>query len=485
MLFNSLAFLIFLPVVFVLYWAVFNRTVAWRNAFILGISYYFYGSWDWRFLFLIAFVSGVCYLAGIKIEENERNKPWRQVWLTSACVICFGLVGVFKYFNFFIENFVAMSRALGCAQNVASLHIILPVGISFFTFQAMSYVIDVYRGQMRASRDWVAFFSYISYFPQLVAGPIERSTNLLPQFGVLQRFNYDEAADGLRQALWGFFKKIVIADNCAIIVNQVYANYESMSSRSLLFAAVLFAFQIYGDFSGYSDIAIGCSRLFGFRLMRNFANPYFSRDVAEFWRRWHISLSTWFRDYLYFPLGGSRCSRWKTVRNVFLMFGVSGFWHGANWTFIVWGLLNACYFLPGLLTGNNRRHTNCVAEGRLLPTVKEVFLMAGTFAATVFAWVFFRAESLSKAVDYLARMLTLSEKGTTKLVGSLYCSPTILLLLLLFFISVEWVQREKQHALWFNCMVMPAPIRWVAYYVVIAIIFAFGAAQQTFIYFQF
>lgn len=485
MLFNSVDFLVFLAITYFLYWSLFNKTVPIRNGFILVVSYYFYGCWDWRFLGLIAFMSTVCFLSGLGIKRCEGNTHAARVWLISACLVCFGMLGVFKYYNFFLENALMLLDALGMNPNVSSMRVILPVGISFFTFQAMSYVIDVYRGDIQATRDWVAFFAYISFFPQLVAGPIERSTKLLPQFDLLYRRDYTSSADGIRQMLWGFFKKIVVADNCAIIVNDVYANYEALPSGVLAYAAVLFAFQIYGDFSGYSDIAIGCARLFGFRLMRNFSYPYFSRSIAEFWRRWHISLSTWFRDYLYFPLGGSRGSKWMTVRNVLLLFVVSGFWHGANWTFVFWGALNACYFLPQLLIGRNRMHTDNVADGRRLPSATELGGMLATFSATVVAWVFFRAESVSKAFRYLAAIGSFKDFRSSYLPGTPFCSPLTLLGIICFFICLEWMQRNKPHPLVLDERKMPTFIRWLVYYGVLGLIFLFGATQQTFIYFQF
>ena len=475
----------FLPAVLFLYWMFFNKTVPLRNGFILFVSYLFYGCWDWRFLFLIVFMSGVCFFAGLRIGSGGGGKWHNKGWLLFACVVCFGLLGVFKYFNFFLDNASVLLRVLGVSVRSSSLRIILPVGVSFFTFQAMSYVIDVYRGSVAATRDWVAFFAYISFFPQLVAGPIERSTNLLPQFDVLYHRDYKLWADGLRQMLWGFFKKVVIADNCAIIVNDIYANYEMASSGMLLYAAMLFAFQIYGDFSGYSDIAIGCARLFGFRLMRNFACPYFSRSMAEFWRRWHISLSTWFRDYLYFPLGGSRGSRWRTVRNVFLLFVVSGLWHGANWTFMFWGALNAFYFLPRLLKGQNRMYTDSVAAGRWFPSLKEACCMFSTFSLTVVAWVFFRAETMSKAMRYLYSMVSFKGGQAFFSTGTPFCSSGALFMILLLFLTVEWIQREKPHPLFIREDDVPYAVRLLVYYGVLGLILVFGATQQTFIYFQF
>jgi alginate O-acetyltransferase complex protein AlgI len=366
------------------------------------------------------------------------------------------------------------------ALHPVTLQIILPVGISFYTFQTLSYTIDVYRGRIEPTRDWIAFFAYVSFFPQLVAGPIERAANLLPQFERKRTFDYARAADGMRQILWGFFKKVVIADNCGMVVDSVFNNYEAYPPSALAIAAVLFAFQIYGDFSGYSDIAIGTARLFGFDLMRNFAYPYFSRDIAEFWRRWHISLSTWFRDYVYIPLGGSRRGKMMVVRNTFIIFLVSGFWHGANWTFIVWGLLHALYFLPLLLAKRNRRNLDTVAKGRLLPSIREAWAILLTFGLTTIAWVFFRAAHVGEAFGYLYEMATgnwLQSPGFRK--DLLILAPLLVVLLV-----VEWLQREQQHGLVLNNQ--PGWWRWTIYAFVFGLIFAFGVTQQTsFIYFQF
>lgn len=374
MLFNSLAFAVFLPIVFVLYWFVFNRNLKWQNAFVVVASYVFYGWWDWRFLLLIAFTSLCSYVSGLYIERyrekgNEKAAKWVSV---SNIVLNIGILGFFKYCNFFITSFVDAFSLVGIHLSETTLQIILPVGISFYTFQAISYSIDVYKKKLEVTKDVVAFFAFVSFFPQLVAGPIERATHLLPQFYGRRVFDEAKATDGMRQILWGLFKKMVVADNCAVVVDTIFANYQQESGSTLLFGAVLFAFQIYGDFSGYSDIAIGCARLFGIELKRNFNYPYFSRDIAEFWRRWHISLTTWFRDYVYIPFGGSRTSKAKVVRNTFIIFLVSGLWHGPNWTFVTWGFYHALLFLPLLLFGANRRYTSeVVAETKLFPSQKN------------------------------------------------------------------------------------------------------------------
>ncbi|MFK8302622.1 MBOAT family O-acyltransferase, partial [Capnocytophaga stomatis] len=403
MLFNSIDFAIFFPVFFILYWFVVNKGISTQNLLIVVASYVFYGWWDWRFLSLIFFSTILDYGVG-KILNRTNNSVYRKFLLSLSIIVNIGFLGFFKYYNFFVDNFVTAFSFFGKEINAGSLHIVLPVGISFYTFQTMSYTVDVYRRKLEPAKDFISFAAFVSFFPQLVAGPIERATNLLPQFYIKREFSYDKAVDGLRQILWGLFKKIVIADNCAEYANIIFNNSEDYSGSILILGAVFFTFQIYGDFSGYSDIAIGISRLLGFNLMKNFAFPYFSRDIAEFWRRWHISLSTWFRDYLYIPLGGSRGGTWMKVRNTFIIFVVSGFWHGANWTFVVWGVLNAIYFLPLLLTNNNRRNLDIVAQHRVFPKLKESLSIMGTFLLTVFAWIFFRAENLEHAYSFISRI---------------------------------------------------------------------------------
>jgi len=475
MLFNSIEFVIFLPIVFMLYWFVANRSVQGRNLLVIAASYVFYGWWDWRFLSLIILSSVVDFAVGRQLGSTE-NERQRRSLLTISVLLNLGLLGFFKYYNFFVESFIDAFATLGVTLQASSLNIILPVGISFYTFQTLSYTIDVYRKKLEPTQDPLAFFAFVSFFPQLVAGPIERATNLLPQFYSLKKFDIEEAKDGTRQALWGLFKKVVIADNCALAANDIFANYDSLPASTLVLGAVFFAFQIYGDFSGYSDIAIGVARIFGFKLMRNFAYPYFSRDIGEFWRRWHISLSTWFRDYLYIPLGGNRGSKWKQFRNVIAIFVVSGFWHGANWTFIVWGALNALYFLPLMFSGKNRQNMGVTAEGRWLPRPKEFLQISLTFALTCLAWVFFRAESVTHAFAYLTNM---ADASLLTVPSYLRVLPFVLILIL-----IEWPQRNKLHPL--EIQHFPRPLRWGIYYVLLFAILYYQPNQAIdFIYFQF
>lgn len=483
MLFNSLEFVVFLPIVFGIYWLISSKRVRSQNLFLMVASYIFYGWWDWRFLSLILFSTCVDYIVGRQL--NTQNDPLkRKILFWISVSVNLGFLGFFKYYNFFVDNFVAAFTFLGNEIQAGTLNIILPVGISFYTFQTLSYTIDVYRRKIEPTKDFIAFSAYVSFFPQLVAGPIERASHLLPQFKRERYFDYTTAMDGMRQILWGMFKKVVIADNCAHVANYVFANTAESNGSALVLGALFFTFQIYGDFSGYSDIAIGTARLFGFRLMRNFAFPYFSRDIAEFWRRWHISLSTWFRDYLYIPLGGSRVGRWMQIRNVFIVFIVSGFWHGANWTFILWSALNALFFLPLLLTDRNRNHLSIVAKGKILPSTKEFFSMFGTFAVTVFAWIFFRAENLSHAFIYISGIISASifEWPTSAHIVMDY----ITIGLIFFFMILEWIGRESDYALRGIAKLLNVPFRIGLYYLLIYFILIYGQFNENqFIYFQF
>lgn len=499
MLFNSLEFALFLPIVFLIYWAIgyahINDQLKLRlqNAFVVIASYVFYGWWDWRFLLLIAFTSFCSWGSGLLINPSRPPHEGRRLftpkfWMIANIILNLGILAIFKYYDFFVREF---GQLFGVSTDSLLLRIILPVGISFYTFQALSYSIDVYRKKIEPTRDIVAFFAYVAFFPQLVAGPIERATNLLPQFQTNRKFSYDQAVDGMRQILWGLFKKIVVADNCATYVDQVWATYDTQTGSTLLLAAILFTFQIYGDFSGYSDIAIGTAKLFGIRLMRNFNNPYFSRDIAEFWRRWHISLTTWFRDYVYIPLGGSRPEipahiqnpdRYKKliiIRNTFVIFLLSGFWHGANWTFMAWGAYHALLFLPLILLGQNRKYTNQVAEGRILPTWKECGQILCTFMLVVIGWIIFRAPSISGTWEYICSI------GNT----SLFAFPMIIsglkrtLFFIVIMLIVEWFDRNEEHG--FALSILPQWVRIITIYILILCMLEFAGNSQSFIYFQF
>ncbi|MDX6190947.1 MBOAT family protein [Flavobacterium sp. Fl-318] len=478
MFFNSISFALFLPVVFIFYWFVTNKSLRSQNILLLLSSYFFYSCWDWRFLFLLLFSTVLDYYTGLKMCD-AKNENSKKFWFWLSISVNLGFLGIFKYYDFFASSFAEAVSHLGFQVSPWTLKLILPVGISFYTFHGLSYVIDIYKGRIKAEKNFIDYSLFVSFFPLLVAGPIERATHLLPQIQKKRTFDYAKAVDGLRQILWGLFKKVVIADQCAEIANTIFNNSADYSGSTLVLGAILFAFQIYGDFSGYSDIALGTARLFGIELLRNFAFPYFSRDIAEFWRRWHISLSTWFRDYLYIPLGGSKGGTWMKVRNTFIIFLVSGFWHGANWTFIIWGLLNAMYIMPSIIFNTNRVNLDVVAQGKNLPTFKELFQIIVTFGLTVFAWIFFRAENLHHAMSYISQIFS-----TTLFTKPEFLTNKIFLFLLIFII-VEWFGRDQQYAIAQIGGKWNKAIRWGFYYALIYLIFDFAGNEQQFIYFQF
>ena len=526
MLFNSFEFAIFLPIVFLLYWFVFDYALSkckhqllLQNLFIVVASYIFYGWWDWRFLILIAITTLCSFASGLMISRCERvlsegggkcsRSKWLlnpKLWLWANILLNLGILGVYKYYDFFAREFAEL---IGIESDFLLLHLILPVGISFYTFQALSYSIDVYRKQIAPCHDIVAFTAFLSFFPQLVAGPIERATNLLPQFQKKRTFDYATAVDGMRQILWGLFKKIVVADNCATYVDTVFADISNQSGSTLVLAAILFTFQIYGDFSGYSDIAIGTAKLFGIKLMRNFNVPYFSRDIAEFWRRWHISLTTWFRDYVYIPLGGSRpkipeairlkgdkatearYTKWIAVRNTFVIFLLSGFWHGANWTFVLWGAYHALLFVPLLLLNKNRRYRDTVAtitlpdgtiKTKLLPSLKEAGQMLLTFALAVFGWIIFRAQDISQFGEVISTICSDSLLSVPWLKTRSFYIPLFINIMIL--LGVEWQNRTESHGL--AKISEKRNVRYIVYYILLFImIYAQPTSDATFIYFQF
>ncbi len=485
MLFNSFNYLIFFPIVFCCYWFFINKKLFYQNTFLLLCSYFFYSCWDWRFLFLLIFSTLLDYYTGLKIAESATQKR-KKSWLLISVIVNLGFLGVFKYFNFFSHTFSAFLGSFGLQVNEASLNIILPVGISFYTFHGLSYVFDIYYGKIQPTRNYINYSLFVSYFPLLVAGPIERANHLLPQLEKPRTFSYPLAVDGLKQILWGFFKKTVIADNCAEYANMIFNNSEHYSGSVLVLGAVFFTFQIYGDFSGYSDIALGSSKLLGIQLLKNFSFPYFSRDIAEFWRRWHISLSSWFKEYLYIPLGGSKVGTIKKIRNTFIIFLVSGFWHGANWTFIIWGALNALFILPSIIFSTNRNNMEIVAKGKWVPNLKEFLSMLITFSLTVFAWIFFRAESVEHAFTYLSQIFN-SSLFSNPIVSLPDLKKSVLIIILIsFFMFIEWLGREGNYGLETILKNSNRFVRWGLY---CFILFLIGMYMQTietdFIYFQF
>lgn len=471
MLFNSIEFAIFLPIVFILYWAL-RKHFQFQLYVLLVASYIFYGWWDWRFLSLIVFSSGIDFLIGkrlgtITVESN------RKMLLGLSLLANFGVLGFFKYYNFFSESLSEAFTFFGKEIPTGRLDIILPVGISFYTFQTLSYTIDVYRRKLEPTDDWLAFFGFVSFFPQLVAGPIERASHLLGQFQKPRIFDYSFAVSGLRLIIWGLFKKIVIADNAAFMVDEIFLDYTNQSSLSLILGVVLFAFQIYGDFSGYSDIAIGLSRIFGFDLMLNFRFPYLAQNINDFWKRWHISLSSWFRDYVYIPLGGSRVSTWVSFRNVLIVFLVSGFWHGANWTFIIWGLIHGILYVPFFFM---KPHQD-LHEHSILKNLPKIFL---TFTVVCLGWIFFRADSLSQAFNYIGLMFT--NEGSSNFIFEANKRKIILgivMLCILGMMIIEGYYESKQR----KEVLLPS---W-SLVLIVLIIFYFGGFKnhESFIYFQF
>lgn len=482
MLFNSIQFAVFLPIVFFLYWFVASKNLKLQNILLLASSYFFYACWDYRFLFLLIFSTLLDYYSGIKISVSV-SKGCKRFWFWLSIIINLGFLAVFKYYNFFAGSLADALSQVGIHANFWTLKVILPVGISFYTFHGLSYTIDIYNDKIKPESNFIDYSVFVSFFPLLVAGPIERATHLLPQIQKKRTFDYLKAVDGLKQILWGLFKKIVIADNCAEFANLIFNNPADYSGSTHVLGALFFTFQIYCDFSGYSDIALGVARLFGIELLRNFAFPYFSRDIAEFWRRWHISLTTWFRDYLYIPLGGSRGGKWMKIRNTFIIFLVSGFWHGANWTFLVWGALNALYFLPSLLLDKNRVHLNTVAEGRSLPTLRELILMITTFSLTVFGWIFFRAQDIHYAISYIGKIFSRSLFSNPAFPGLSLAVPAIIATV--FLILFEWVGRTDQYAIQNFMNNWAKPNRWIIYTILIFTILIYGGKEQQFIYFQF
>jgi len=477
MFFNSLAFAIFLPIVFFLYWFVFNKTKSKQNTLLIVASYYFYSCWDWRFLFLLVFSTFLDYYTGIQIEKGKSENS-RKFWFWLSIIVNLGFLGIFKYYNFFANSFSDLLNEVGFKASPILLKVILPVGISFYTFHGLSYVIDIYYKRIKAEYNFVDYSLFVSYFPLLVAGPIERATHLLPQVKVKREFDFQMAKEGVYQIIWGLVKKVVIADTCATYANAIFDNYTGMNSFSLILGAVYFAFQIYGDFSGYSDIALGVSKLFGLDLLRNFNYPYFSRDIAEFWRRWHISLSSWFRDYLYIPLGGSKGGLWMKIRNTFIIFLVSGFWHGANWTYVIWGFINAVYFLPLLLSNSNRNNMDAIQLKFDFDSVKTVMSILYTFLLTCGAWIFFRAKTITDAVLYIKRIFLNLDFSFQFLENERYSYELVGMIGL--FVLIEWNNRNKVEPLSGKRSSLKVALALVA-------IMAFGTFSdyKEFIYFQF
>ena len=482
MLFNSLDFAFFLPIVFAIYWLLANKGIKGQNLFLLVSSLFFYGYWDWRFCFLIVTSACIDFFLGLALGKRK-DPHQRKLLLYFSLISNLGILGFFKYFNFFIESFAIGFSFLGQNISASSIEIILPVGISFYTFQTLSYTIDIYHKKIKPTQDLISFLAFVSFFPQLVAGPIERAKNLLPQFQNVRVFDPIKARDGLRQILWGLFKKVVIADSCAVIVDHIFAHSLELPASSLLLGAFLFSIQIYCDFSGYSDMAIGIARLFGFDLMKNFAFPYFSRDAGEFWRRWHISLTSWFKDYVYIPLGGSKVNKVKVLRNIFIVFIISGFWHGASWNFVVWGFINALLFVPLFLGNKNRSKLENIGD-KPKDLFKDLTSMILTFTLITFTWIFFRADDLGHAFQYFHSLLN----------ASLFSMPIVekegaalmTMFLICFMLIIEWLGRKNEYAIEKLLLHNSKKLRWGYYVFMIFVIAMYAETNETpFIYFQF
>ena len=488
MLFNSISFAIFLTIVFILHWFVMNKNSKSQNVLLVVASFVFYALWDWRFLLLMLVSKSIDFISTIQISRSADARK-RKRFLLLSIFVNVAILGFFKYFNFFADSFSHVFSFLGFNVSTSSLQIVMPVGLSFYTMQALGYVIDVYQEEVEPTHNIINYFAFLSFFPLVLAGPIERASNLLQQLKTHRVLNYSNAVDGLRQILWGLFKKVVIADNCASLANLVFNNSSNYSGSTLVLGALFFTFQIYCDFSGYSDMAIGIAKLFNINLMQNFAFPYFSRNINEFWRRWHISLSSWLFDYIFNPLQMT-LRDFKLLGNIaaiLITFIICGIWHGSNWTFIIWGALNAIYFIPSFFSWKRYKNTEVVAQGRYFPSLSELFQMGYTFSATVFAWIFFRSDNIGQAISFIKNIFTRSlfYLPDSRTFNDLNGNPGILILLIVLFLIIEWVGREQQYAIARFGIKWTRPVRWVIYYSIIYTIFYFAGEKQQFIYFQF
>ncbi|NER16871.1 MBOAT family O-acyltransferase [Spongiivirga citrea] len=483
MLFNSIDYFIFLPIVFIAYWYFLKNKIKSQHVLILTASYVFYGWWDWRFLFLILASTIVDFFVGLQIHKQKTDRK-RKIWLWLSVIFNVGLLGFFKYYNFFIDSWITAAEAFGYTiKSTWTLRVILPVGISFYTFQTMSYSFDIYYKRLKPTKDFLSFATFVAFFPQLVAGPIERASNLLLQIQSRKEFKTNQFTDGIKLILWGLFKKMVIADALAPIVDDIFSNYATYPSSTLILGVTLFSFQVYGDFSGYSDIAIGTAKLFGIELMSNFKFPIFSRNVAEYWQRWHVSLSTWFRHYIYIPLGGSRVSKKKALRNIIIIFLISGFWHGANWTFILWGAFHALVFIPVFLMGRNTIYKGTVvAQNSSLPSAIEILQIITTFSIVTFSRIFFRSESVTDAFKYIERIFSnFSWESYSHPLG--YRMVDYFILIILFTFYEYLIRKDERSPFSFKNNI----VRFIAYTLVIFTILLFydDNVDRSFIYFQF
>jgi len=479
MTFNSIDFIVFFPIVFFLYWFVLKNSAKYQNILLLISSVFFYCWADWRFLFLILANAFFNFFIGVKIADSTKEKSQQGFfWLGIAFNV--GVLGYFKYFNFFYDGFADLFNLFGANLNHSSLHLILPLGISFFTFQTLGYIIDIYNGETKPCRDPLIFLTYVTYFPKIISGPIERAQRFIPQIEKKRIFDFSLAKNGLQQILWGLFAKVVIADNCATMVNEIFANYEVKTGSILLIGSYLYIVQIYCDFSGYSNIAIGVSKLLGIKLMMNFATPFFSTNISEYWKKWHISLTSWMMDYVFTPLSFllRRYRNAGLLISIITTFIIVGLWHGANWTFIIFGLLQGIYFIPLVLRGTlNKSSVNM--NDKKYPSLGELLKMMGLFTLMMLTAIFFRADNVSQAFQYISQIFSLSLFDKPDLKAFIFIIPVIIL----FFIF-EWMNRDKEHALEFNSN--KTYVKWSLYIILgFVIILSYNDNPNTFIYLQF
>jgi alginate O-acetyltransferase complex protein AlgI len=490
MLFNSITFAIFLPVAFLIYWLITKKDRNAQNVFLLIASYFFYGWWDWRFLILLIIVSVLNYFIGICIDRDELNRK-RKIWLITGLIINIGILGVFKYFDFFVNSFIKLLSLVGYNLPSFSTKIILPLGISFYVFLSISYLIDIFKRRLNANRNIVEVLLSLGFFPIILAGPIQRPSSLLPQIAKKREFDYSQAVDGLRQFLWGLFAKVVIADNVSSYVDDIFVNYSKYSGSTLLLGSVFYSIQIYADFSGYSNMAIGIGNLFGFSLMQNFAYPYFSRNIKEFWTRWHISLTTWLRDYVFLPISFYISRKIKSENVLFIKsdlliyiaasiitWFLTGLWHGANSTFIVWGLIHGFFLIIYQWQRKPRKMFLKYIGINNSYFIIVIIEFSITMLIVLIAWVFFRATSVHQAVFYIKKIFSISFFRLPEV------RPIFIILLIIIFLLIEWIQRNKQHALQIGD-VKHQIIRWGLYISLILMILYFGGSKQIFMYFQF
>jgi alginate O-acetyltransferase complex protein AlgI len=479
MLFNSFPFLIFFTIVFVLYWFIFGKNLRLQNLVVLLSSYFFYAWADWRFLSLLIGVSAFNFILGIQIEKtaSEKKRRW-LVWLGLLQGIG-GLV-FFKYYNFFISSFNDLFNVMHLGMNLQLLNILVPLGISFFTFRTVSYILDIDKGKIEANKDWIVFFNYVSFFPSLLSGPIDKAKTFIPQLERERQLEYHQASDAMRQILWGLFKKIVIANNCGIITDLIFNGYENLPASSLLYGAFVYTIQIYADFSGYTDMAIGFSKLLGFNITKNFDFPYFAQNIAEFWRKWHMSLTAWLTEYVFTPLSISfrDYGNLGLIMAIVINFVIVGIWHGANWTYVLFGFLHGCYFIPLILKGTMNKKKK-IAKGKLFPSFAELFNVVRTFLLVMLTFIVFRAANVSQAFDYFTRLFS---KSIVTIPSEIHLP---LLLMIFFFMAVEWLGREKEFALASLELKYPQVARYALYFIILTTMFLFSSKEQEFIYFQF